>query len=213
VRSRGKAPRKLSDEQRAGLGSGLGILLVDAPGESNRQTVVRLFGTYEAARAGWFDNRAELLARAPFPGRRPPGWWLCERDCEPPEVGEQEVVLRELGVLTADEEQQLAAEAAMRKMPEPPADLGVDYLATIPSSTPEDTHDIDGDIDAAPVPARPQAEVVEAVAEDEAVAAADPPERPIRARENVVTLLPQGPGRPWWQNEGPNPNQGWDTDG
>jgi hypothetical protein len=132
MRNRKAALRRLTDEQEAALGSGLGILLVDKPGETNHETLVRVFGSFEAVSTAWYDHRVRLLAEDPTPGRRPPGYWVVERHRDAPPVDEQAAQLRDLGELSASEEATLATWAAMT--PDPPADLALDHRSVIPIS-------------------------------------------------------------------------------
>jgi len=82
-----------------------------------------LFGSAEAASSAWFGHRAALLAADTSPGRRLAGFWLFERGMEPPRVGDQESVLRQLGELSPDEESTLAVWAPW---PRGAADIALD---------------------------------------------------------------------------------------
>lgn len=182
----------LTWEQEASF-STMGNMLVGGPDETDIEVLVRVFGSLEAAKAGWFANRDTLLAEDPVAGRRPIGFWWFEQHREPPPTLEQAAVLRELGLLTELEEATL--EQWRRMTPEIPADLGIDQVATAPrrevplstneiaSADPEicaveDPNAINGAIDAAPVPARSQA-TIEASTEGKAVEAEEPEEIPV----------------------------------
>jgi hypothetical protein len=219
-RNRRAALRRLTFEQQAVMTS-MGILLYGEEGESNLDTAVRIFGSAEAARAAWDGHREAALAADRSPGRRPPFWWLFDRGMDPPRVGEEEALLRELGFLTPDEESQLEEwRRRMRRMPEVPRDLGLDHVAidpipetssATPPMTPSNLEDPDHAISAPPEPPRPA--VTEAAggsgAPTEDPDVEDPAEEHEQPEENVV-ILPQTPHAPWWQNVGPNPNEGWE---
>jgi hypothetical protein len=207
MRDRKPSPRRLTLEQETTL-SKFGNLLTGEPGESVLQTLVRVFGSFEAASAGWFDHRVRLLAEDPVPGRRPAGYWVVEHHREPPPSVEQAAILRGLGELSEREEQQL--EEWARMVPETPRDLGLDHPSVSPISL-----FTEEELDATPEPARPENPPAEAVTgtgtatvEDEAPGAAKEPE-PVK--ENVVTPPRILPMRRGIDDRRPREIEGWET--
>ena len=76
--------RRLSDDQYTLLT--WGVMIIDYPGETTDDVVIRLFGSEDAARATWERHRMRLMAehrRQYGPGTRPWGWWRFESDFRP----------------------------------------------------------------------------------------------------------------------------------
>jgi hypothetical protein len=205
----------LTWEQEASF-STMGNMLVSGPDETDIEVLVRVFCSLEAATAAWFTHRDMLMAEDPVAGRRPIGYWRFEQHREPPPSVEQAAILRELGELTGDEEATL--EEWRRMVPEMPADLGIDQAAIAPRGeaevplftndiasadvgTVEDTHDIDGAIDAAPEPARPETAREAIAAAEEEVPEAE--EVPVTPR---ILVLPQSAAR-----RKPPELEGWES--
>jgi hypothetical protein len=111
----------------------------------------------------------------------------------------------------------------MPRMPEIPRDLGLDHVAIDPipdtsSATPPMTptnleEDYAIDVDAAPGEACP--ETAPEADDGTGTTTSEQSEAEAEERERTaesVVILPRTPFVPWWQNVGPNPNDGWETD-
>jgi hypothetical protein len=189
----------------------MGGLVAGYRGETEQDTERRLFGTAEAAGEAWRAHCDELLAEFPTAGRRIYGFWRYRIHRDPPPFEQQADLLRQLGELSAAEEEQL--EEWRRMTPEPPADLALDYQSTRERRPPllileVPPHAIDA-LSESPRPA-----ITEAAGGSDAPSedpeAEDPAEEDEPAAEHVVRPPKMLSRLPWPLEQDRREREGWE---